>query len=162
MFREPRKSLPQVFIDERVEAKKSSIHGWGCFAKEDIEPNILIESAPIILCHKDVMDALYDMNSSRHILQDYPFSWKDGMLAYAMGWAAVYNHQNDNNCRWRPNYDYETLEFTTKKKIKAGEEITVRYLPYRLRGGLWFVDEQDEDVDMRTFADTINSSENIW
>ena len=152
MFREGRSSLPQVFVDRRVECKKSPIHRWGCFATEDIEPHVIIESAPVILCHGSAMDALYEINSCRHILQDYPFTWKDGMVAFAMGWAAIYNHDQDASVVWQPNFDYETLEFFTKRKISAGEELTVRYLPLRLRGSLWFHDENAGDINVQENA----------
>lgn len=148
MFREPRSSLPKVFIDSRVEIKESPIHGWGVFSKEDIPAHVLIESAPLVVCHKATTDALYEMNDTRHILQDYPFTWKDGMIAFAMGWAAVYNHKRECNALWRQNFEYTTIEFTTIKEIKAGEEITVKYLPTRYRGSLWFIDEEDDEINV--------------
>jgi hypothetical protein len=150
MFREPRSALPKVFIDPRVEIKESPVHGWGGYAKEDIESHVIIESAPVILCHHSIMDALHEMNQVRHIMQDYPFGWKDGMIAYAMGWAAVYNHKRENNCNWKPNFEYNTLEFTTKRKILAGEEIFVRYVPLQKVGYLWFEDDEEVDTNLRT------------
>jgi hypothetical protein len=147
MFREPRNLLPKAFIDHRIEVRESPIHGWGCFAKENIEAHTLIESAPVVLCHQDVMEHLHALNDCRHILQDYPFSWKDGMLAYSLGWGAVYNHKRDNNCVWRPNFEYNTLEYTTKRKILAEEEIFVRYVPVAQSGYLWFEEEDEEDVN---------------
>ena len=159
MFREPRSSLPKVFIDPRIEIKESSIHGWGCFAKEDIPKHTILESAPVIICHKATQDALYEMNDTRHILQDYPFTWKEGMIAFAMGWAAVYNHNKDASAVWKPNFEYATIEFTSKRDIKAGEEITVRYLPVRYRGSLWFVDDEDDDINVITQYTTKNDME---
>jgi len=162
MFREPRNTLPKVFIDSRIEVKESSIHRWGVFAKENIPAHTIIESAPVVLCHKSISEALFEINSCRHVLQDYPFSWEDGMLAYAMGWAAVYNHKRDNSAMWRQNYDYETIEFTTKRDILAGEEITVRYLPVRLRGALWFDSEEDEDVTINDVEAAANMGRPGW
>ena len=147
MFREPRSSHPKVFIHSSVVVKESPIHRWGCFAACDIESNVLIESAPVVICHKDTTDALYEIHDCRHILQDYPFTWKEGTIIFALGYAAVYNHLQDNNCHWQQNFEYETLEFRTKRKILAGEEITVRYLPVRLKGALWFDDGTGGSVD---------------
>tara|TARA_R110001583_G_scaffold38874_7_gene125206 strand:- start:5501 stop:6001 length:501 start_codon:yes stop_codon:yes gene_type:complete len=146
MFREPRNSFPKVFIDPRVVVRDSSIHRWGCFATEDIEANILIESAPVVICHRDTSGTLFEMRNCRHILQDYPFCWKEGYIAFALGYAAIYNHLKENNCTWRQNFELETIEFFTKQEIKAGEEITVRYLPVMLRGALWFDDGGDGSV----------------
>jgi len=144
MFREPRSSLPKVFISKDIEVKESPIHGWGCFAIQDIEPGILIESAPVIICHRNIQESLYSINDHRHILQDYPFGWTPGFLAFAMGYAAIYNHQADSNCNWRPNHELETIEIITRRKILADEEITIRYLPVRLKGALWFADEDND------------------
>ncbi len=148
MFREPRNTLPKVFIDSRIEIRESEIHRWGMFAKVDIPAHVIIESAPVVLCHNSLSEALFAINNCRHILQDYPFSWEGGMLAFALGYAAIYNHQRENNAMWKQNYEYETIEFTTKRDILAGEEITVRYLPVRLRGALWFDSEEDKDLSI--------------
>ena len=147
MFKEPRTSKPKVFIDSRIEVRESPIHGWGIFAKEDIPKHTMIESAPVVICHKATQEALYEMNDCRHILQDYPFAWEAGYIAFAMGFAAIYNHKGDCSVTWRPNYDYKTMEFTTKRDVEAGEQITVRYLPVRLRGALWFADEEGGEID---------------
>ncbi|HIL26888.1 MAG TPA: SET domain-containing protein-lysine N-methyltransferase [Nitrospinaceae bacterium] len=155
MFREPRNSLPKVFIDPRVVVRESPIHGWGCFATEDIEQNVLIESAPVVIFHGAASDALFDINDTRHVLQDYPFTWKEGFLAFALGFAAIYNHLHDNNCMWKQNFEYETMEFTTKRKILAGEEITVRYLPAMFSGSLWFDDGLDYRVDVSMEQDQV-------
>ena len=53
MFRERRSALPKWFVDTKVEIKESEIHGLGCFAKEDIEANVLIESCPVIVFHRE-------------------------------------------------------------------------------------------------------------
>lgn len=158
MFREPRNSFPKVFIDSRVEVAESPIHRWGMFAKEDIPAHTMIESAPVVLVHNSISEHLYEINNCRHILQDYPFAWKDGFLAYALGWAAVYNHLRDCSVVWRQNFEYETIEFTTRRDIKAGEELTVRYLPVRLRGALWFDSEEDDDI---TYEDALECSKTV-
>ena len=151
MFKEPRSSLPKVFLDSRVKIDRSPIHGWGCFASEFIDPHTIIESAPFFLVHKETLSHLYEMNDTRHVLQDYPFTWKDGKVAYAMGYAAVYNHNENNNCIWRQNYDYETIEIFTTKKINPGEELFVKYLPYNMRAGLWFENKEDsENINIKT------------
>lgn len=140
MFREGRESLPKVFISDSLELKQSEIHRWGIFAKNSIPKDTLIESAPILIFHESTLTHLFELNETRHVLQDYPFIWKDGCVCIAFGWGSMYNHSNENNAHWRPNYEYETIEFRTKKDIKPGEEITVKYLPAQLRGNLWFDD----------------------
>jgi uncharacterized protein len=144
MFTESRNTrLPKVFIHDAVKVKESPIHRWGCFTTEDIPKGTIIESAPVLIFHRSSLAHLFEMNDSRHILQDYPFTWEPGTVAIAFGFASIYNHSNTNNCVWRQNYELETLEFITRKDIKAGEEIFVKYLPSQLRAGLWFSDESE-------------------
>jgi hypothetical protein len=141
MFKEGRTSLPKWFIDKRIECKDSPVHGAGVFAVEDIPKHTIIESGPVLIIHKNSMDALFEINDHRHILQDYVFKWEPGFFAVAMGWVAVYNHDDNANCQWRPNFDYKSLEITTVKDVKSGDELFVKYLPAQLSALLWF--EQD-------------------
>ena len=129
MFKEGRTSNPKWFISEKIECRDSSIHGAGVFAKTDIPKHTLIESGPVLIVHQNSMEALYEINDARHIIQDYIFSWEPGFCAIAMGWVAIYNHHDDSNCQWKPNYEYKSLEVTTVKDVKAGEELCIKYLP---------------------------------
>tara|TARA_E500000331_G_C17189464_1_gene684173 strand:- start:177 stop:680 length:504 start_codon:yes stop_codon:yes gene_type:complete len=145
MFREPRSSFPDYFIHPSLEIKKSETHGVGVFATADIPPKTMIESAPVVICHSSLMEALFSINDTRHVLQDYPFGWKDGCLAFAHGYGALYNHSVEK-CKvvWRPNYELETMEFTTMKEISAGEEIFIKYLPASHQDSLWFESEEND------------------
>ena len=147
LFRESRDALPQYFIDHRVELKMTETMGRGCFAKDFIPKNTLIESAPVILVHRDTFAELNINNGGVHKLSEYPFTWgRDGLCAVALGWGGVYNHQLFPNTIWRPNYRYESIQYTTCQDIEAGEEIFIRYLPLDKLDGLWFSCEASEEA----------------
>ena len=38
----------RVFFNPKIELRKSTIHGWGVFAKEDIEANEILEEDPFL------------------------------------------------------------------------------------------------------------------
>jgi hypothetical protein len=166
MFKEGRDSYPKIFMSPKIEVRESSIHGLGVFAKEQITTNELIEGAPVILFHKDTCDT-FDYNQKRevhinpagglriegvhdrHVLMDYPFTWKDKMLAFGMGYAGVYNHSTEEpNARWSPNFEHECVDISAKRTIEPGEEITIRYVEYKYCDTLWFVsDEPNRKLD---------------
>lgn len=144
MFKEPRTSLPQYFIDKRIECRKSPTHGVGVFALEDIPKRTLIESCPVLPFHEDTLKILYEATEERHLLQDYVFKWSPGFFCIAWGWVSLYNHKDSNSAQWRPNQEMQSIEITTVREVKAGEEIFIKYMPSRMKSLLWFVDEDDD------------------
>ena len=158
MFRE--KEVPKRwFISNKVEMKYSDIHGRGVFAKERIEKLEVIESAPVVIAHVDTMSTLNEFCCSpgtRHIFMDYVFSFGPGKIAFPMGWAGIYNHDNEPNAFWdviseeplvgysrevdAPT-DFNALIFRAKRVIEPGEEICTRYTPFADQ--LWFTSEDD-------------------
>tara|TARA_Y100000310_G_C20436277_1_gene693879 strand:+ start:274 stop:837 length:564 start_codon:yes stop_codon:yes gene_type:complete len=160
MFKKGRSSYPKIFMSHKIEVRESSIHGWGVFTRERLDTNDLIEAAPVILFHKDTCDD-FDYNRKRevrinpagglriegvhdrHVLMDYPFTWKDKMLAFGLGYAGIYNHSTEEpNAIWRPNFEYECIEIFALHNIEPGEEITVRYVKYQNCDTLWFVSDE--------------------
>lgn len=146
MFSSLREDYPDYFIDRRLECKMTEDMGRGVFATEDIPKDILIESAPVILCHSNLFHEIVTIHG-KVILSEYPFGWgKNGLMAIAMGWGGIYNHQARPNAIWRPNYDLESIEYRTARDIKKGEQIFIRYLPIWALENLWFEDEESEKI----------------
>ena len=152
MFRKHRSEYPQFFISQKVEIRKSSVHGLGVFAKEDIEKWEMIEAAPVILFDSATQGYLYDLYDRRHILMDYPFGWtNDGaVLAIAMGYGGVYNHSTyGQNIQWIANRELECLEFTASRDIQMGEELFVMYVNSLDQDRLWFLTQEEDEEDQR-------------
>lgn len=147
LFTATRTDLPSFFVDPRVQVRMTPTMGKGCFALEDIKKNTLIESSPVILVHKDTFSNLNMMNGGVHKISEYPFGWgRDGLCALAMGYGGIYNHRVEMNVAWRPNYDLESIQYTTCRDIEAGEELFIRYLPLSKLGNLWFEDPESEKI----------------
>jgi len=145
LFTHVRGDLPQFFVDPRVQVRMTPSMGKGCFALEDIPKNTLIESAPVLLVHKDTFSNLNSFNGGTHKFSEYPFGWgRDGLCAFSLGYGGIYNHRVNCNLSWRPNYDFESLQYTTTRDIVAGEELFIRYVPLYKLGDLWFEDEESE------------------
>ena len=147
-----RSSLPNFFIDERVRCAPAGKMGNGCFALEDIPANTLIESAPVILVHQDILKEIVAIHGHT-VLSDYPFGWgRDGLMAISMGYGGIYNHKAYPNLTWRPNYEVTSLEYRTTRDIEKGEQLFVRYLPLYKMHALWFEDEESENVAERYYV----------
>ena len=109
----------KIFID------KSPIHGWGVFAKVDIEENEIIEECPLLVLP-------ISKGEVTSLLIDYRFNWPQGGSPWdkqvvSTGFALLYNHSNTPNAAWRSNLENNTFEFYSIKNIKAGEEVFVWY-----------------------------------
>ncbi len=65
------------------------------------------------------------------ILDQYAITWKENP-AIPLGWAAVYNHSDNNNCQFLAYTDTELIGIITLREIKKGEQCCVSY------GEEWF------------------------
>ena len=141
MFRKPREEYPRFFVSDKVAVHESTIHGIGMFAVTRIEAHELIEASPVILFHKDVSDILVDVLGGRTALMDYPFAWKGKIIAFALGYGGIYNHDtNSPNATWKCNYENESLDFYSRCAIEPGQEICTRYMAKSHCDNLWFND----------------------
>ena len=156
MFKEHRNNYPDIFIDKRLTVKKSKYHRWGVFAIEDISARTLIERCATIKIPMKQLFAMEEEGGGYSILGDYVFVWPVGTsMVTALGYGSLYNHSShEDNVRFRPDMQREGIEFITKRDIKAGEELTIRYIPRNAGGddALWnlpFVpDDLEDDVDL--------------
>jgi SET domain-containing protein len=98
--------------------------GRGVFTKEDIEPETIVEIAPVIVMSQDHR-ALLDQTP----LHDYIFEWGDDRLscAMALGWVPIYNHAVHSNCEYFMDFEEVTIFIKTNRKVAAGEELFVNY-----------------------------------
>jgi SET domain-containing protein len=109
----------------KIYVSKSSIHGYGVFAKETILEGEIIEECPI-----------HDLNipygESSPLFIDYRFNWPQGgdkwdKQVLSWGYGSLYNHSNNPNAYWRSNIEKETFEFCSLRTINSDEEILVYY-----------------------------------
>ena len=108
----------KIYID------KSPIHGWGVFAKYDIEEGELIEECPVLLLP-------IEKGEVTSLLIDYRFNWPQGLeyeeQVVGLGYASLYNHSDNANAYWVSDSDKKTFKFFSSKKIEQGKEIFIWY-----------------------------------
>lgn len=108
----------------KIYVDKSPIHGWGVFAKEDIEEGEVFEECPILTLP-------ITKGESTPLLIDYRFNWPQGTeweeQVLALGYGSLYNHSENANAFWVSDLDNRTFKFISNREIKKGEEIFVWY-----------------------------------
>jgi SET domain-containing protein len=108
----------KIYID------KSPVHGWGVFAKIDIDENEIIEECPVLTLP-------ISKGEVTSLLIDYRFNWPQGNdfeeQVIGLGYASLYNHNNNANAFWVSDTNKKTFKFISNRRISAGEEIFIWY-----------------------------------
>lgn len=108
----------------KIYLDKSSIHGRGVFASDNISEGEVFEECPYL-------DLSIEKGTSSPFLIDYRFNWPQGndwtKQVVGLGFSSFYNHSNNANANWRSNIENDTFEFYATRDIKKGEEIFVWY-----------------------------------
>ena len=104
--------------------KKTGSKGRGVFTREAIKANTVVEESPVI-----VMSAEDRVNIDKTLLHDYIFAWgeKKDKCCMALGFVPLYNHSYTSNCEYFMDFEEETIQIKTVRKINPGEELTINY-----------------------------------
>jgi len=115
----------KVLIQHKTEVKKSPIHGYGVFAKEDIKKDDIIEE-----CHFMSMHPLMHATMKRLPIARYTFSFPKSTieeLIWPFGNGCIFNSSPTPNADWNTDTDNRLIIFVALKDIKKGEEMFTNY-----------------------------------
>lgn len=113
----------KLIFSNKIEARKSSIHGWGIFAKEDINNGEILEENPFLIIPMSQGEA-------SSIFIDYRFNYPRNSSKYQVipfGFSCLYNHSDSPNAMWETDEENNIFVFFSIKEIKKDEEILVYY-----------------------------------
>lgn len=132
------------YIDSRLEIRWiPEIEGRGVFTKKDIKAGEIIEIAPLIIFPRKIMEMSIwllqaeGVASKDFVLDQYGLTWSNDMTAIPLGWAAVYNHRDTNNCRFMAYEEEKLLGVKALQDIQANEQCCVSYGPDWFREKGW-------------------------
>jgi len=114
-----------MLINNKIYAKKSSIHGYGVFASDNILSGEIVEECPVIPINLEFKELPIE-------IQKYAFSWKFGIIkqpCIVMGYGGVYNHNDNNNLNFYVDGGKDVMVYIAIKDIAKGEELFVNYGP---------------------------------
>lgn len=115
--------MSSIYPLSKIYLNKSRIpqSGRGVFASKNIKKGEIIEVAPILVLEfSDFVDTRWNL------LFEYYF-WMDDYVALALGFASMYNHSKDVNCKYKLDRDKKTITFIAFKDIKKDDEIYFNY-----------------------------------
>jgi SET domain-containing protein len=128
---EKKQNVP-LDIPKRCRLGYSELFGRGVFATEDIRPGDLIERCPIEILafrknyHKDPTIFSYMFT---HSCPCQECKNHGAHFIMAMGFAQMYNHQDDNSAEIKFDLANKIADIHARKEIKNGEEIFLNYGP---------------------------------
>ncbi|HZN39514.1 MAG TPA: SET domain-containing protein-lysine N-methyltransferase [Planctomycetota bacterium] len=101
---------------------ESNGRGRGLVAARAFRRGEVIERAPVIVVARKLLQT-----QRGSVLDDYWFWWDDEHNAFALGWAALYNHACPANTRFRVERAVRLIVFEAAADIEAGDEVTINY-----------------------------------
>jgi hypothetical protein len=104
----------------KLKVKKSSLHGHGVYAEEDIQSGQIVEECRVLVCQ---------VEDPNFINYQYAFGEKYAIL---LGYGCLYNHADDPNIKRFHDEEYNISTFIATRFIKQGEELLQSY------GENWF------------------------
>jgi uncharacterized protein len=113
----------RLFFNPKIELRKSSIHGWGVFAKDDIYPNEILEEEPFLILP-------ISKGEISSLLNDYRFNYPSGDWEYQvmpLGFSGFYNHSDTPNAFWYTDVNNEIFIFKSSRFIEKDNEILIYY-----------------------------------
>lgn len=113
-----------MLINNKIYSKESDVHGYGVFAKEDINKGEIIEECPVIIIRSS---NYYNLQRE---LKEYVFSWKENgnqTPAVIMGYGGVYNHSDKCSAHFYCDNEKRVMVYRAIKNIKKDEEIFLNY-----------------------------------
>ncbi len=117
----------------KIQVQKSTTHGYGVFAIEDIEEGELIEESRMM------RTGLRSNYTHDVVLRDYFWGLnkctcdecrEHGFVQFmGLGYLVLYNHQDQPNTKQKIEFDREVMTIIARRNISKGEEIFVTYGP---------------------------------
>ena len=112
----------RLYVNNKIEVRLSLVHGYGIFAKEQIEKDEILEECLFILQHKNIhnIDYLYRFPKLGPIKHD----------VLVLGNGSIYNSSRTiegRNATWDIDEHHNLFIFTSTRTIAKDEEIFTYY-----------------------------------
>jgi SET domain-containing protein len=103
-----------------LEIRRSPVHRWGVFAKEQINEYDLLEETPYFEVPNDQIESAPEC-------ERYSYWLTDNSQLIGMGYAGLYNHSGIPNASYEIDYVNQVIRHYSILQIEADQEITLDY-----------------------------------
>jgi SET domain-containing protein len=127
------KKRERLFFNSKIEVRKSSLHGWGLFEKENINGGEFIEECQYATLQLPITGSINRYHYSwpksegqHHSDPEMDFSRR----TIVFGYAAYYNCAktwDEKNVDWYTDHDDDVYVFKAVKDIEKDEELCIYY-----------------------------------
>ena len=99
------------------------VSGWGVYTRKKIQEGSLVEVCPVVVYPEEIIkiakwNAGDDPASSVHLgLPLYSLCWGIDQCAVPLGYGAIYNHSDFNNCQFVGGHEYGLLYIVSLRDI---------------------------------------------
>ena len=126
--------MSTLVYNSKIEIKKSPIHGYGVFAKENIKKDEILEECHFIsFPYNEEFTSFYQSNNMARYVFIFPRFKKHNVkkenleFALPLGAGCVYNSSPNANADWETDKKRRLFIFKSIKNIQKGEEICTNY-----------------------------------
>lgn len=114
-----------LYLNPKIEVRRSPVHGWGVFAKDNIKNGEILEEIPFLTIPMNHTE-------SSSLFIDYRFNYPSGVYPWdeqtiPFGYACIYNHSDTSNAIWYTDNENRLFIFVTTKDINKDDEIFTYY-----------------------------------
>lgn len=115
-----------LYISSKIEVKESSVHGYGVFAKENLEAGEVLEE-----CY--YLDLGTRWTEVPDVLKDYVYALPrsspkiPAKSAAVLGYAMIYNHSDKFSVDYKCDVKNKIFTYWINRDVKAGEELFTTY-----------------------------------
>lgn len=108
-------------MNEKLEIRKSPIHGLGVFAKNSIKKGEVIAKSHVVLLHHN--------EQLPELLATLEFPWSDEYYALCLSdMGSFFNHTKEASAAVvEQNKEEQTQTFAATRDIEKGEEVMIYY-----------------------------------
>ncbi len=116
----------KLYYNNKIEVRKSDIHGFGVFAKKEIKSGELLEECHYIQITKEASKDVY----IRKYFYHWPRHREAKVFALVFGNGSIYNSSSSKkemNADWKCDENQNLYIFKAVKDIPADTEILIYY-----------------------------------
>jgi len=119
----------KLFSSEKLEVRRSIIHGWGVFAKEPIEMGELLQE-----CHGLIISGEdYEKSKTISGIACNSFRVSENLYMIPYGFGAIYNSHSNQNIIATFDTKSCIMSFYALKEIRENQELFLDYESARIK-----------------------------